>query len=133
MLRKDPPYPDERMAAPFHTYRAQIDEVLDAQTLDVVVDCGFGIHNHTRIEVFGIECDEPDPDDPDSDGRLQALRTSSWVRDATTSFDGDWPFAIKTLASETAVSGEYRAEVYRRDTTAGLREWLLQEFPEMAR
>lgn len=120
------------MTSPFHTYRAKVREVLDAQALEVTVDCGFGIHKRARIDVYGIECDEPAPDD-ESPGHQQMLRTASWVEDARSSFDGDWPFVARTLASETAVPGSYRAEVFRRDTTGDLREWLLREFPDIAR
>jgi micrococcal nuclease len=44
--------------APVYTYQAVVENVIDGDTYDIVVDCGFGIYSRQRFRLFGIDCPE---------------------------------------------------------------------------
>lgn len=46
------------MKAPVYTYYAKVEEVIDADTYDLMVDCGFGIFSKQRFRLSGLNCPE---------------------------------------------------------------------------
>lgn len=46
------------MKVPAYTYQAKIDNVVDGDTYDITVDCGFGIYSRQRFRLFGLDCAE---------------------------------------------------------------------------
>ena len=40
------------------TYRGEVKAVIDADTIDVLVDLGFGVHTMQRLRLYGIDAPE---------------------------------------------------------------------------
>jgi len=56
-----------------YTYRANVERVVDGDTLAVNVDCGFGIWIRQKLRLKGIDAPER--------GTVQGLRAKQWVED----------------------------------------------------
>jgi endonuclease YncB( thermonuclease family) len=41
-----------------YQYKAQVKAVIDADTIDVLVDLGFGVHTMQRLRLYGIDAPE---------------------------------------------------------------------------
>ena len=41
-----------------YTYRGEVKAVIDADTIDVLVDLGFGVHTMQRLRLYGIDAPE---------------------------------------------------------------------------
>ena len=41
-----------------HQYKAQVKAVIDADTIDVLIDLGFGVHTMQRLRLYGIDAPE---------------------------------------------------------------------------
>ena len=41
-----------------YQYKAQVKSVIDADTIDVLVDLGFGVHTMQRLRLYGIDAPE---------------------------------------------------------------------------
>lgn len=41
-----------------YQYKAQVRQVIDADTIDVLVDLGFGVHTMQRLRLYGIDAPE---------------------------------------------------------------------------
>ena len=41
-----------------YTYRGEVKSVIDADTIDVLVDLGFGVHTMQRLRLYGIDAPE---------------------------------------------------------------------------
>ena len=41
-----------------YQYRAQVKAVIDADTIDVLIDLGFGVHTMQRLRLYGIDAPE---------------------------------------------------------------------------
>ena len=41
-----------------YQYRAQVKSVIDADTIDVLIDLGFGVHTMQRLRLYGIDAPE---------------------------------------------------------------------------
>ena len=41
-----------------HQYKAQVKSVIDADTIDVLIDLGFGVHTMQRLRLYGIDAQE---------------------------------------------------------------------------
>lgn len=124
------------MADPFFTYRGRVEDVIDGDTLDLVIDCGFGHHFHARVRLVGVDTHEIYGVKHSSEeydlGRAEAAFVSEWLRMASEGYDGSWPLVVGTLRDRTGKYGRYLAEVYRRDTGASLTDAILTEFPSVA-
>lgn len=46
------------MKSPVYTYYARVEKVVDADTYDLIVDCGFGIFAKQRFRLSGLNCPE---------------------------------------------------------------------------
>jgi len=121
----------------FFVYRAHRDEVVDGDTYDVVVDCGFSMFKRLRVRLDGVDTAETYGIDHESDeyqrGMKQANWVAEWFNQAHEAYDGRWPLVIRTFKDETGKYGRFIAEIYRRDTAASLSDGLIIEFPSVAR
>ena len=62
--------------AAFYTYRANVSEVIDGDTLWVDIDCGFGIWTHQKLRLRGIDTPElPTPEGVRAKGFVSAALT----------------------------------------------------------
>ena len=41
-----------------YTYRGEVKSVVDAYTIDVLIDLGFGVHTMQRLRLYGIDAPE---------------------------------------------------------------------------
>ena len=41
-----------------YTYRGEVKSVVDADTIDVLIDLGFGVHTMQRLRLYGIDAPE---------------------------------------------------------------------------
>jgi micrococcal nuclease len=41
-----------------YQYKAQVRQVIDADTVDVLIDLGFGVHTMQRLRLYGIDAPE---------------------------------------------------------------------------
>ena len=41
-----------------YTYRGEVKAVIDADTIDVLIDLGFGVHTMQRLRLYGIDAPE---------------------------------------------------------------------------
>lgn len=41
-----------------YTYRGEVKAVVDADTIDVLIDLGFGVHTMQRLRLYGIDAPE---------------------------------------------------------------------------
>ena len=41
-----------------YQYKAQVRQVIDADTIDVLIDLGFGVHTMQRLRLYGIDAPE---------------------------------------------------------------------------
>lgn len=41
-----------------YTYRGEVKSVIDADTIDVLIDLGFGVHTMQRLRLYGIDAPE---------------------------------------------------------------------------
>lgn len=46
------------MAAPYRYANCRVERIVDGDTVDLLVDCGFGIFTRKRIRLHGINCPE---------------------------------------------------------------------------
>jgi micrococcal nuclease len=98
-------------------YRAQLVRVIDGDTVDVVIDKGFGDFSHERLRVMsitgGVNC--PELHDPDPTKRAAALAAKKFTGDTLGGWtvdsrvDPDWP--LKLVTSKADVFGRYLAVI----------------------
>lgn len=126
----------DRMTEPFFTYRADVDRVIDGDTIDFRIDCGFGFVRQTRLRLLGIDTHEIYGVDDESEeylkGRAEAAFVSDWVTEAKDGFDGKWPFIVETVRDETGKYGRYLGSVFRRDTGKNLGMVLKKNFNDIS-
>ena len=90
------------------SYQAKLIEVIDGDTVDLLVDLGFGIHVKERFRLYGIDA----PEMPSEAGKIAKAYLESLIMDAT----GDLYVAtIKTTRrpqEKTDKYGRYLAILY---------------------
>ena len=120
-------FPQRRDRTVMYEYRAQIDEVVDGDTIDVVVDLGFNMQRKIRLRLAGIDTDETYGVSHDSEeyarGIEQTQFVDQWIANTPTS---EWPFIVRT--KKKGKFGRYIATIERADDNAELTEALLSEF-----
>lgn len=126
-----------RTEAPYFTYRARPERVLAADTIDLVIDLGFGIAHHCRVDLWAVEA-HPVQGSEESDadiekGRAEAKFVAEWMKIAVTEWDGTWPLAVETLRPDEGAHGPFFATIFRRSTGRCLNDDLRVEFPDVAR
>lgn len=119
-----------------YTYRAACLNVVDGDTLDLRIDCGFGISHTVRVRLVGVDTHEVYGVKKGSvefdKGRLESLFVQNWLQSADEEQATEWPFVVTTLRDRTGKFGRYLAEVSRRDSGECLNDALRIEFPEVA-
>ena len=119
-------------------YRADIERVVDGDTLDLSIDLGFGViltGDEARVRLRGVNTAEIFGTAKDSDEYAKGQRhkefVEEWVADEA---DTEWPFFIKTgKDDERGKYGRWLATITRRTDGANLNEDLIEEFGDMVR
>lgn len=117
-----------------YEYQARCINVVDGDTIDVIIDMGFNIRREIRLRIANIDTHEISFVDHDSEeykqGKIEAKFVEDWFNDAQDNFDGDWPLLVRT--EKKGKYGRYIAYVERKDTTAELSETILDTFDDVA-
>lgn len=119
-------------------YRADIEHVVDGDTLDLRIDLGFGViltGDEARVRLRGVDTAEifgsaeGSPEHEAGERHLQFVE--DWVAAAG---DAAWPFLVRTTKDdERGKYGRWLAELKRRSDGAVLNEDLVSEYGEAVR
>lgn len=101
----------------FH-FRAKALRVIDGDTLEVEVDCGFHSRHVERVRLKGVNC-------PEMKGSAKALGEAAkgYVELWLSKGRGEWPLSLRTYKTDSF--GRYLADVTRRIDGAELARDLL--------
>jgi len=126
------------MGNPYFTYRANVDEVIDGDTVDMNIDLGFRMTHSARVRILGVDTHEIYGVEHSSEeynrGRQEAAFVKDWFRMVEEEYEGSdqWPLLVSTLKDRTGKYGRYLANIHRRDTGESLTDAILSEYPEVA-
>lgn len=120
-------------------YRARTERVVDGDTLDLVLDLGFGVElrpPHSRVRLGGVDTAEVYGVDRDSEeyelGLEHARFVEDWIDEAVGEFPRPWPLLVKTYDDDsTGKYGRFAADVFRRSDGACLSADLVEQFPDV--
>lgn len=114
-------------------YRAEVERVVDGDTLDLRIDLGFGViltGDEARVrlryvdtaEIFGVSKDSEEYDA----GQRHKAFVEHWVEAGG---EEEWPFLVQTWKDdERGKYGRWLAVIERRHDGAILNEALVEEF-----
>lgn len=119
-------------------YRADIERVVDGDTLDLTIDLGFGViltGDEARVRLRNIDTAEIFGTSKDSDeyaaGQRHKEFVENWVAHGA---DREWPFFVETKKDdERGKYGRWLATLKRRNDDAILNDDLSEEFGEAVR
>lgn len=119
-------------------YRAQVERVVDGDTIDLKIDLGFGVfltgdearvrlRNINTAEIFGV----PRGSEEYEAGKRHQEFVKEWVAEAG---EEEWPFFVETWKDdERGKYGRWLAIIIRRNDEAVLNDDLIEEFGEGVR
>ena len=119
-------------------YRADIERVVDGDTLDLVIDLGFGINlsgDEARVRLLDIDTAETYGVRKESDeyrtGQEHKAFVEEWVSQAG---NIEWPFYVETRKDdERGKYGRWLAVIIRRQDGNVLNEDLVRKFGDSIR
>lgn len=118
-----------------YEYNAQVAYVVDGDTYDLIVDCGFRISREIRVRLRGVDTHEIYGTSSESEEHQQGERerafVTKWFDDGTFRHDGEWPFVVRTYKDATGKYGRYLVDIERQVDEADLRYDLLDAFPDV--
>jgi len=80
-------------------YRAELDRVVDGDTLDISADLGFDTYKIIRVRLKGVDTAEIFGVERDSDGYKRGMKQKRFVEDFL-KVDGDWPITFVSMERE---------------------------------
>lgn len=108
-------------------YQAQPVNVVDGDTIDVVVDLGFKITREIRLRLAGVDTHETYGVSHDSDEYEQGKRESEFVREWLAKANGSlYPIIVRT--EKRGKYGRYIATIERKTDGEILNDRLIREF-----
>lgn len=113
------------------TFRARRIRVVDGDTLDVTIDCGFHTYRVERVRLLGVNTPELHASDPGLRQAAQEAKafTNRWCADhlhGTVSPEG-WPLLLRTSKSD--VFGRWLASVFCVEGHSLVDDLLAQGYP----
>lgn len=119
-------------------YRADVERVVDGDTVDLRIDLGFGViltGDEARVRLRHIDTAEifgaPEGSDEHAAGQRQKAFVEAWVTQAP---DREWPTIIETAKDdERGKFGRWLAVIKRRNDGAVLNDDLIDEFGDTVR
>ena len=125
------------MSENIYQYRARIEEGIDGDTVDLVINLGFGFRFNTRFRITEVDTAELPSyyyfpsvslDDLDYEEYEEAIDQTRFVRDfLNPDTDEKWPLTIYTNF-ERGKYGRWLADVYVENQS--LSESILEKWPE---
>ena len=93
-----------------YTYRARCTNVVDGDTIDVVLDTGFHSTRTERLRLLGVNTPELHDKNPTQrQAAIDAKRFTTGVLDEWASGAGPWPLLVTTTKTDSF--GRYLADV----------------------
>ena len=106
-----------------YEYRAEVRRVVDGDTVDVTIDCGFNIHIKERVRLSGI--DTPECRTRDLEEKKRGLAAKDRLIEILESFGNK--FIIKTSIDKKGKFGRLLGEILSQDLTQNANQMLLEE------
>lgn len=91
-------------------YNCEVTRVVDGDTVDVIIDCGFSILHKVRVRMYGI--DTPESRTRDKDEKARGLMSKDFLVDALEKGD----VIIKTKKDKKGKFGRILGELHVEDT-----------------
>ena len=119
-------------------YRADVERVVDGDTIDLEIDLGFGITltgDEARVRLLDIDTAEifgaAEGSAEFEAGQAHKAFVEEWVEDAG---DAEWPVFVETRKDdERGKYGRWLATIIRRSDDAVLNDDLVEEFGDAVR
>jgi micrococcal nuclease len=112
------------------TYRAQLDRVVDGDTIDLRVDLGFKTYKQVRVRLQDVDTAEIYGVHKESDEYQRGMEHKRFVQDYLDR-DGEWPLRLIT-EEETGKYGRWLGDVRPFDGES-LTDRLIEQYPEVER
>lgn len=118
------------------TFRARGRTLVDGDTLDLAVDCGFHVTRRVRVRLAGIDTAETYGVSHDSDeykrGREHEQFVAKWLARAAVDAESEWPLRIATTQARGKY-GRWLADIERVTDGERLSDALLDEYGDEVR
>lgn len=88
-------------------YRAEIERVVDGDTIDVTIDLGFSILHKTRLRLFGVDAPEPRTKNPEE--KALGIAAAEYVEEWLRQFDDIY---VRTIKDKGGKYGRMLAYIY---------------------
>ena len=92
-----------------YEYKCEVDRVVDGDTVDVIIDCGFSIFHKVRVRMYGI--DTPESRTRDKDEKARGLMSKDFLVKELSKGD----VVIKTKKDKKGKFGRILGELYVND------------------
>jgi len=106
-----------------YEYNAELRRVVDGDTVDVTIDCGFNMHVKERVRLYGINT--PESRTRDLEEKKRGLAAKDRLIEILESF-GD-KFVIKTSVDKKGKFGRLLGELISKDGEQNANQMLLEE------
>ena len=106
-----------------YEYNAELRRVVDGDTVDVTIDCGFNMHVKERVRLYGI--DTPESRTRDLEEKKRGLAAKDRLIEILESFGNK--FVIKTSIDKKGKFGRLLGELVSRDGEQNANQMLLEE------
>ena len=106
-----------------YEYKAQVRRVVDGDTVDVTIDCGFNIHIKERVRLSGI--DTPECRTRDLEEKKRGLAAKARLEEILESFGKT--IIIKTFIDKKSKYGRLLGRLYVRGQARSANTMLLEE------
>lgn len=99
-----------------YTYKAKIINIVDGDTIDVMVDLGFDIHHEVRLRLNGI--DTPEIRTKDLQEKELGLKAKQFIQDLCEKYK--YECIVKTIKDKKGKFGRYLGDIYFEDESLSL-------------
>ena len=94
-----------------YEYRAKVTKVVDGDTVDALIDCGFSLFSHQRIRLLGINA--PESRTRDKEEKKRGLAAKARLRELIR--EGRGEFTVKTFMDRKGKYGRLLGVLYNLD------------------
>ena len=106
-----------------YKYNAELRRVVDGDTVDVTIDCGFNMHIKERVRLYGI--DTPESRTRDLEEKARGLAAKDRLIEILESFGNK--FVVKTSIDKKGKFGRLLGELISKNGEQNANQMLLEE------